>query len=420
MGRTLPLIIAVVAGILAAGLTYSYLQTQKQATKQLKSLVEKQKAELVRLNQQLRSLASRGRRVEEKVPVVVAKRDISAGEILTSEMVEEKFVPREVRISSAAGSVDAVIGKMVTSDVVKGEQIILSKLISPEVARKELIPPGTRLVTIKVEQTDLFRFVRPGDKVDISVIFTLPGSQVVNVGLFSGVEIKAVNGRISYGFRRPNKRSSGGKIQKRNNKGEEKVIKINPNVGTLTFALPLKEAAILTMAAKIGKIEIYPRSSLDPDKEKLPPTTVDTVFQYALPQLVAQIQSQQEQEKPLPAPIKPKAPEPKKIKVRRGSEVEVVKLGAPALPSEKGVELEEESVFPSEGEGVREKRPRSWQKLKKEFERDLSDKFYSPDFSDEDGDYEKDLSPWAEEGEENLGVGPRVRMSDIEPSMGSS
>ncbi len=336
MSRNLPLIVAIVSGVIAAILSYSYLQKQRRVAEQLKSVVIQQKQEMNNLQRKLQQLSLQ-KKEKKVVPVVVAKRDLKAGEILTSEMVEEKYVPVDEKIPSAAGSVEVVLGKQLITDVVKGEQIILSRIVSPDVLRKQLIPPGQRLVTVQVEQTDLFRFLRPGDRVDIAVVLTLPGNYVVSAGLFSDVEVKAINGRVSYNLPKPSRNG----IRKRGRK-ESGGIKINPHKGTLTFALPSKDAAILNMAARFGKIEVYPRSRIDPSKEKLPPVGLDTVLQYALPQLVAKMklqtttqQNNKQQEKKktekkkenLFLPKIKKEVKKKKIRIRRGNQVEVITTG---------------------------------------------------------------------------------------------
>ncbi len=336
MSRNLPLIVAIVSGVIAAILSYSYLQKQRRVAEQLKSVVIQQKQEMNNLQRKLQQLSLQ-RKEKKVVPVVVARRDLKAGEILTSEMVEEKYVPVDEKIPSAAGSVEVVLGKQLITDVVKGEQIILSRIVSPDVLRKQLIPPGQRLVTVQVEQTDLFRFLRPGDRVDVAVVLTLPGNYVVSAGLFSDVEVKAINGRVSYNLPKPSRNG----IRKRGRK-ESGGIKINPHKGTLTFALPSKDAAILNMAARFGKIEVYPRSRIDPSKEKLPPVGLDTVLQYALPQLVAKMklqtttqQNNKQQEKKktekkkenLFLPKIKKEVKKKKIRIRRGNQVEVITTG---------------------------------------------------------------------------------------------
>ncbi len=331
MGRNAPLILAIVVGVIAAGLTYSYLKTQQQMTQQLKAVVIKQKQEMNRLQNQIQHL-SRQNLIKKKVPVVIAKRDLKAGEILTSDMLEEKYIPAEAKVPAAAGSMDAVIGKQIIANVVKGEQIILSRLVSPKVLQKQLIPPGKRLITVEVEQTDLFRFIRPGDRVDIAVVLTLPGPYVVSAGLFSDVEIKAINGRISYEAV-IRKKTEG--IRRRGKSSNEGGIKLNPHKGTLTFALPLRDAAMLNMAARFGKIEIYPRSRIDPLKEKIPPVSLDTVLQSALPNLMARMNllKQQSLEKEenkkksqgfsLPGSVK----RVRKIRIRKGDQVEIEEIG---------------------------------------------------------------------------------------------
>ena len=347
MGRNLPLILAIVSGILAASIAYVYFQRERQRAMILQQRLYQQQQQLQRLSDELRRVTAT-KRVEAKVPVVVAKEDIKAGTILTSEMLEEIMVPRSRKLPASAGSLDAVIGKLVTVDLVKGEQVLMPRLVSPDVLRRQVIPLGRRLVTVQVQQLDLFRFIKPGDKVDIALMFTLPPSQIVTAGLFSNVEIKAVNG-VFYASRGPERGRDSQKIKKRRDDEGRQAVAFNPNQGTLTFALPPRDAAILLMASQLGSIRIFPRSRLDTDETRIPPITVDAVLQYAIPDLLKQAnemaKAKQEAEKARQAlqfmgqRVAPKYPT-RTIKIRKGGVVEVKEI---PLKGE-AEELEAESI----------------------------------------------------------------------------
>ncbi len=333
MGRNLPLILAIVSGILAASIAYVYFQRERQRAMILQQRLYQQQQQLQRLSDELRRMTAT-KRVEAKVPVVVAKEDIKAGTILTSEMVEEIMVPRSRKLPASAGSLDAVIGKLVTVDLVKGEQVLMPRLVSPDVLRRQVIPLGRRLVTVQVQQLDLFRFIKPGDKVDIALMFNLPPSQMVTAGLFSNVEIKAVNG-VFYASRGPKGKESSRSIRKRRDDEGKERVPFNPNQGTLTFALPPRDAAILLMASQLGSIRIFPRSRLDTDETRIPPVTVDAVLQYAIPELLKQAsemaKAKEQAEKAKQAlqlmgqRVAPK-PATRTIKIRKGGVVEVKEI----------------------------------------------------------------------------------------------
>ncbi len=319
------LILAVVSGLVGVFLIYYYVNKKDLEVRQLQSVLYRQEQRQAQLQRELANLKSH-QQVRTKVPVIVAVKDIRAGQFITSEMVQERYIPSEAKVSSAAGSMDAVIGKVARADIIKGEQILLNRLISPEKLKKsnEVIEPGRRLVTVTVQQTGLFQFIRPGQKVDIVAMFNLPPNQIVKVGLFSDVQIKAINGRLSYNVPPP-KETRG--ISKRTDQPKEQgVIRVNPDKGTITFALPPKEAAILYMASQFGRLEIYPRANLDPDRQKLPPITVDAVLQYAMPQIMARAKAAMEQAKKKQAQdiieIEETPPPTRKIRIRRGTSLQ--------------------------------------------------------------------------------------------------
>lgn len=115
--------------------------------------------------------------------VIVASRDIPAGETIDSSMLEERSIPEEAVISSAVTRPDEVVGQVTRYPIATGEQLSALRLIEPP-AVKALsfqIPPGLRAFTVPVSSTTSpASLLAPGDFIDVivsaDVKLILPGS----------------------------------------------------------------------------------------------------------------------------------------------------------------------------------------------------------------------------------------------------
>ncbi|QGY38848.1 Flp pilus assembly protein CpaB [Pseudodesulfovibrio cashew] len=110
------------------------------------------------------------------VEVVVAKAEIKRGTKLVEDMLEVKRFTPDSRPSGAFPDVEALEGRVLSTDVAANEAVTESKLADPSVMGggvSALIEPGKRAMSVKGNMVmGLAGFVRPGDRVD--VIVTLP------------------------------------------------------------------------------------------------------------------------------------------------------------------------------------------------------------------------------------------------------
>jgi pilus assembly protein CpaB len=124
----------------------------------------------------LRSLGPRMEAAAGAIPVVVASRNVEAGQRLTDAMIEVKMLPEAAVASSAFTTKEQVIGQAVRYPIGQGEQITGARLIEPArvPSLSFQIPPGLRGFTIPVNvQKSPAALAAPGDFVDVLVAFNV-------------------------------------------------------------------------------------------------------------------------------------------------------------------------------------------------------------------------------------------------------
>lgn len=106
--------------------------------------------------------------------VVVANNIIPANTKITAEMVTLKSIPSESAHPEAFTSTDKVVGKTTSSEIVKGEQLLSSRIVS-DTSKSTLayrVPEGMRAVTIpSSEITGVAGYINTGDKIDILITY---------------------------------------------------------------------------------------------------------------------------------------------------------------------------------------------------------------------------------------------------------
>jgi Flp pilus assembly protein CpaB len=101
--------------------------------------------------------------------VVVATRDIARGSELTHDALEIRKVPSTF-VPPGSVSLDAAIGRIVTSDLAEGEAVTETRLAERGTGRlAALVPAGLRAVTIEAVVPP--GAVAPGDRVDVLATF---------------------------------------------------------------------------------------------------------------------------------------------------------------------------------------------------------------------------------------------------------
>ncbi|MFH1046554.1 MAG: Flp pilus assembly protein CpaB [Candidatus Omnitrophota bacterium] len=222
MNRKLAIIIAIVMGLSAVVLTNIYFQQKEAAIKP-----------------------------EEEVPVVIAARDIIKGEPIDHKMLAFRPVPRNFIQPGALIAKEAAVGKTAAATIVAGEQVLISKLLTPErgLTLSGKTPPGKRAVTISLDATaTVGGMVRPGDHVDVLASFSNPG---IIMTLFQDILVLAVGQTMVADEESKEQAASSGRRD------------------SITMALTPQEVQILSVATDYGKIRLTLRPRME-DKKALP------------------------------------------------------------------------------------------------------------------------------------------------------
>lgn len=136
-------ILALISAIIVAVLLYNYLNTISEPT-----VVEVSKTE-----------------------VIVASVDIAPNVPITNEMLKPIKMSEEAVHSLSVKDIDEIVGKVSTSEIIAGEQILSLKLITPGEGNGTLaykINTGMRAITIAVNNiTGLSNMIMPDNRVDI-------------------------------------------------------------------------------------------------------------------------------------------------------------------------------------------------------------------------------------------------------------
>ena len=140
------LIIGVILGLTAAGLTWYYMNQAVEAA----SPTER---------------------------VVVAKVDIPARTVISEAMLVYKAIPKGARHPEALSSMGPFVGKAVKQSLTAGEQVLTTKFLQ---GRKEdglayIIPEGRRAMSIRVDEYNAVGgLVATGDSVDVLGVCVVP------------------------------------------------------------------------------------------------------------------------------------------------------------------------------------------------------------------------------------------------------
>ena len=102
--------------------------------------------------------------------VLVAAKDILEMQTIDETLVQQEEKPQEFLQPGAVETPDDAVGLVAATPIKKGEQILLTKLLSPgpNTGLSLQVAPDKRAVTIPVDEVrGVGKLVRPGDRVDI-------------------------------------------------------------------------------------------------------------------------------------------------------------------------------------------------------------------------------------------------------------
>lgn len=121
----------------------------------------------------VRSIERKAVRGNANVGVLVAKQSIPAGTsaefAAANGLFETAAVPRRVLAEGAVGSVTSLKGRVASTTIIKGEQIVAARFVSPEQAGRLLnIPADKQAMAVQVDAPPgVGGFIQPRDRVSI-------------------------------------------------------------------------------------------------------------------------------------------------------------------------------------------------------------------------------------------------------------
>jgi len=243
----------------------------------------------------------------EPKPVLIAARDIPSDTTITERDVKAVKIPAKFIQPSAISSKKAVIGKLTITPILKGEQILSTKIVSPEKGGWLAIktPVGKRAVSISADSVSAVSgLIKPGDYVDILATFDLikigeggrQEVQSITLPLFQNVLVLAVDREMKKVFLPEDKKQ--GRRERR-------------EISTITLALSPEEAENLVFAEEKGKIRLMLRGVKDNKESPLGVVNFSTLLQNFSPILPLKVEEKERERK-------------KEIEVFRGLEKEGV------------------------------------------------------------------------------------------------
>ena len=207
-------------------------------------------------------------RGDEVRSVLVAVADIKPHTLMEPGLVKGKKVPRRFIQPGAIFDKKAIQGRVTTSPIKKGEQIVETKLVSAgsKVGLSYKISRGKRAVSLKVSDADAVGgLIRPDDRVDVVVTIGSgrdEGADKYSYTLFQDVEVLSV-GNDLYSVRNP----EGVIISKKKKRdffgGAPGIGRSETGAKIVTFALNPDDAQRFVFAEKVGEVSLLLRSPLD-------------------------------------------------------------------------------------------------------------------------------------------------------------
>lgn len=212
-------------------------------------------------------------RPDDLVSVVRAREAIPRDSVIKEEQIEIASLPAKYVHPDALVKENAVVGKIATSDIAAGEEILKGRLLSAKDSDRRLaytIPVSKRAVSIPIDNINgVSGFIEAGDRVDIigTVDIPLPTAQgnetsrTYSVLTLQDIEVLAVG---------------------------ENPDTVNPKnpVGpkTITLAVAIQEAQPLVLASERGRLRLLLRHPVDKARTVLAPFRLqDFLAQSTMP-----------------------------------------------------------------------------------------------------------------------------------------
>lgn len=250
--ETRTLWISLAAGLFAAFLVYSYSQEKK---------------------------AEFDKKFGAMKRIVVAASDIAEFQTVDDTMLEYKNIPDDYVAPGFATEVDSIVGQVAGSPIKKGEQILMTKLLTPgpDTGISLQVAPGKRAVTIPVDEVrGVAKLVRPGDRIDIIAAVDVGKGQAAHREisvLLQDISVLATGINVVNNIPRVMEPDASGKTASLIN------LAGDTKYNTLTLELDPKQAQelLFIISTQAGNIFLTLRNPNDRAQIRLPTTTVESL-----------------------------------------------------------------------------------------------------------------------------------------------
>lgn len=227
----------------------------------------------------LKTKETRFNTLEEPVPVIVSKKDILQGTKLDESLLEVTKAPRRFLQPGAAASLELVLGMITAAPILKGEQILETKLVALGAASglAVKIPQGYRALSLEIDEVSgVGGLIRPNNFIDVLATFEMEDSsdttQATTYTIAQRVLVLAVGDDLGAPVhsenltRAPFKKNlfGGGTFSENLASAHKK---------TLTLALSPKQTQEIEFAKNHGNISVVLRPQWEEEPLDLSPTT---------------------------------------------------------------------------------------------------------------------------------------------------
>lgn len=217
---------------------------------------------VVALNYYLTSLDKAGLAAVPHTEVVVAEYTIPVHTRITAEMLKLESIPSEAVHPEAITSINQAVGGISRGDIVKGEQILSSRVATEE-GRTTLsyrVPEGMRAISIPVgEVSGVAGYIAPGDRIDVLISYDISQEKDVE----AEVEKAPEEILTTYTVFQNIKVLATGEFSREQEEEESQVV------STVTLAVKPAQAEVLAYANLAGFFHLTLRSPTDENQEDL-------------------------------------------------------------------------------------------------------------------------------------------------------
>ncbi|HXG35472.1 MAG TPA: Flp pilus assembly protein CpaB [Dehalococcoidia bacterium] len=206
--------------------------------------------------------------------VVVAHRDIAAGQQITADMVKLGDVPTNLTLKDALFATERVVGEKARYPILAGEQVTLGKVgaQTKDDGLAFVVPKGMRAVAVKVDEiSGVGGLLLPGDRVDVIAVFSKEDvGKDKAVTFLQNVEVLAVAQEAQEPAAAVSGADNGTTSGIRPKNPAPK-----PNARTVTLAVTPEQAQLLALVQENGKVWLSLRSFGDGEARQSPETPLN-------------------------------------------------------------------------------------------------------------------------------------------------